>query len=370
MDGRPIISRPFSYFLRLARPPRFALSNYLGYLHTINAFRLLGQTVRRRDFIKMIGGGAAAWPLTAQAQRPAMPVVGYLSANSASGDARPLPAFIKGLADSGYEEGKTVKIDYRWADGQYDRLPSMAADFVRDQVAVIAALGTPAVRAAKAATSTIPVTFATIADPVQIGFVASLNRPGGNATGVTLLAVEIGPKALEMLRGVVPRAASIALLVNPTNPNSETQSRNTQEAARRLGLQLPILNASAESDFNNVFAKLRELKASAMIIAQDVYFNAESGQLAALTLRHKIPAIYPLHEFAEAGGLFSYGASRSDAWRQVGVYVGRILKGEKTAELPVIQPTKFELTINLKSARELGLTMPTWLLASADEVIE
>jgi putative ABC transport system substrate-binding protein len=326
--------------------------------------------MRRRDVIKVIGGGAALWPLAARAQRPTMPVVGYLSANTSGGDAGPVAAFVNGLGETGYEDGKTVKIEYRWADGLYARLPSLAADFVRDEVAVIAALGTPAVRAAKAATATIPIAFTTIADPVQIGFVASLNRPGGNLTGVTLLAVEIGPKLLEMLRGVVPLATSIALLVNPTNPNSETQSKTTQEAARRLGLELHILNASVESDFDTVFAKLRELKVSAMIIAQDVYFNAESTRLAALTVRHAIPAIYPLPEFAAAGGLFSYGASRIDAWRQAGVYVGRILKGEKPAELPVVQPTKFELIVNLKTAKALGLTVPPSLLASADEVIE
>jgi putative ABC transport system substrate-binding protein len=326
--------------------------------------------MRRRDFIKMISGGVAALPLAAKAQKPTMPVVGYLSANTSSGDARPVAAFVEGLGQTGYEDGKTVKIEYRWADGQYDRLPSMAADLVRDQVAVIAALGTPAVRAAKAATATIPIAFTTIADPVQIGFVASLNRPGGNLTGVTLLAVEVGPKLLEMLRGVVPSATIIAMLVNPTNPNSETQSKNTREAARSLGLELHVLNASVERDFDTVFARLHELKASALIIAQDVYFNAESARLAALTVRHAIPAIYPLPEFAAAGGLFSYGASRIDAWRQAGIYVGRILKGEKPAELPVVQPTKFELTINLKTARALGLTVPTSLLASADEVIE
>ena len=326
--------------------------------------------MRRRDFIKIIGGGAAALPLAAQAQKSTTPVVGYLSANTSSGDARPVAAFVEGLGQTGYEDGKTVKIEYRWADGQYDRLPSMATDLVRDQVAVIAALGTPAVRAAKAATSTIPIAFTTIADPVQIGFVASLNRPGGNATGVTLLAVEIGPKLLEILRGVVPTATFFALLVNPTNPNSQTQSKNMQEASRRLGLELHVLNASVERDFDMVFAKLRELKASALIIGQDVYFNAESARLAALTVHHAIPAIYPLPEFAAAGGLLSYGASRSDAWRQAGTYVGRILKGEKPAELPVVQPTKFELTINLKTARALGLTVPTSLLASADEVIE
>jgi putative tryptophan/tyrosine transport system substrate-binding protein len=326
--------------------------------------------MRRRDFIEVIGGVIAAWPLAARAQRPTMPLVGYLSANTSSGDARPVLAFVKALGETGYEDGKTVKIVYRWADGQYDRLPSMAAELVRDQVAVIAALGTPAVRAAKAATTTIPIAFATIADPVQIGFVASLNRPGGNVTGVTLLAVEIGPKLLEILRGVVPSATTIALLLNPTNPNSETQLKNTQQAARKLGLELHVLNASVERDFDAVFSSLREQKASALIIAQDVYFNAESARLAALTVHNAVPAIYPLPEFAAAGGLFSYGASRSDAWRQAGIYVGRILKGEIAAELPVVQPTKFELTINLKTAKTLGLTIPPSLLASADEVIE
>jgi len=326
--------------------------------------------VKRRDVIRMIGGTVTALPFAAIAQGPTVPVVGYLSANTSSGDAGLVEAFAKGLRGMGYEDGKTVKVEYRWADGQYDRLPLMTAAFVRDQVAVIAAVGTPAVAAAKATAAAIPIVFTTIADPVQIGFVGSLNRPGGNITGVTLLAVEIGPKLLEMLRSVVPSATAIALLVNPANPNFEMQSKSTQEAARRLGLDLHVLNASAERDFDIVFARLRELKARALIIAQDVYFNAECARLAALSVRHEIPAIYPLPEFAAAGGLFSYGASRSDAWQQAGVYVGRILKGEKPAELPVVQPTKFELSINLRTARALGLNVPTSLLASADTVIE
>jgi ABC-type uncharacterized transport system substrate-binding protein len=325
--------------------------------------------MRRREFLGILGG-VTGWSLSAHAQTSAVPVVGYLSANSSNGDAGPVAAFAKGLGEAGYEDGKTVKIEYRWADGQYDRLPSMAADLVRERVAVISAMGTPAVRTAKAATMTVPVVFTTIADPVQIGFVNSLNRPGGNLTGVTLLAVEVGPKLLEMLRAVVPAATAMALLVNPTNPNAETQSKNTQEAARSLGLELHVLHASAERDFDMVFAKLRELKANALIIGQDVYFNAESARLAAMAIQYAIPSIYPLREFAAAGGLFSYGASRNDAWRQAGIYVGRVLKGEKPAELPVVQPTKFELTINLKTAKALGLTVPTSLLASADEVIE
>lgn len=326
--------------------------------------------MKRRDVIRMIGGTVTALPFAAIAQGPTVPVVGYLSANTSSGDAGLVEAFAKGLRGMGYEDGKTVKVEYRWADGQYDRLPLMTAAFVRDQVAVIAAVGTPAVAAAKATAAAIPIVFTTIADPVQIGFVGSLNSPGGNITGVTLLAVEIGPKLLEMLRSVVPSATAIALLVNPANPNFEMQSKSTQEAARRLGLDLHVLNASAERDFDIVFARLRELKARALIIAQDVYFNAECARLAALSVRHEIPAIYPLPEFAAAGGLFSYGASRSDAWQQAGVYAGRILKGEKPAELPVVQPTKFELSINLRTARALGLNVPTSLLASADTVIE
>jgi putative tryptophan/tyrosine transport system substrate-binding protein len=326
--------------------------------------------MRRRDFIALLGSATAAWPLSARAQQPTMPVVGYLSAGTSSGDARPVAAFVKGLGETGYQDGKTVQIEYRWAENQYDRLSSIAADLVRQKVVVIAAVSTPAARAAKAATATIPVVFTTIADPVQIGLVASLNRPGGNVTGVTLLSVEVGPKLLELLHGAVPSATTIALLVNPTNPNAETQSKNTQEAARRLGLELHVLNASTERDFDAVFEKVRELRAGALLIGQDVFFNAESAQLGVLTVRHAIPAIFPLPEFAAAGGLMSYGASRSDAWHQAGIYVGRILKGEKPAELPVVQPTRFELTINLKTAKTLGLTVPPSLLTSADEVIE
>jgi putative ABC transport system substrate-binding protein len=321
--------------------------------------------IGRRDFIVLAGGAAAVWPLAAQAQT-AMPVIGYLAAGSSKGDEQIAAALLKGLAETGYEDGKNVRIEYRWADNQYERLPSMATDLVRQKVAVIAATTTPAAKAAKQATTTIPIVFTTISDPVQIGFVGS--RPGGNVTGVTLLSVEVGPKLLELLRGAAPSATVLGLLVNPTNPNAESQVKNTQAAALRLGLQLQVLNASAESEFDAAFVKLRELQVGGLIIGQDVLFNTKSAQLAALTVRHAIPAIALVREFAIAGGLISYGTSRLDSWRQAGIYVGRILKGEKPSELPVMQPTKFELTINLKTAKAFGLNLP--YVGLADEVIE
>lgn len=322
--------------------------------------------MQRRDFIRLFGG-AAVWPLAAQAQS-AVPVIGFLTAGSSKGDEQLTAALFKGLTQTGYEDGRNVRIEYRWADNQYERLPSMAADLVRQKVAVIAATTTPAAKAAKEATTTIPIVFTTISDPVQIGFVASLNRPGGNVTGVTLLSVEVGPKLLELLRGAVPSATVMGLLVNPTNPNAESQAKNTQAAALKLGLQLQVLSASAESEFDAAFERLRELQIGGLIIGQDVLFNTKSTQLAALTARHAIPAIALVREFAIAGGLLSYGASRLDAWRQAGIYVGRILKGEKPSELPVMQPTKFELTVNLKTAKALGLNLP--YVGLADEVIE
>lgn len=326
--------------------------------------------MRRRDFIKALGGGVAAWPLSALAQRTAMPVIGYLAAGSPNSEARLHEAFLKGLGEAGYTDGKNVRIEYRWAENHYDRLPSMATDLVRQDVAVLAATTTPAARAAKAATGTIPIVFTMIADPVQIGLVASLNRPGGNVTGATMLGVEVGPKLLELLHGAVPSASTIVLLVNPANPNAETQSKTIQQAAVKLGVKLHVLNASTERDLDTIFAKLNELKAGALIIGHDVFFNAQAKQLGALTLRNKIPAIYTLSEFAASGGLISYGASRADAWHQAGVYVGRILKGEKPSELPVIQPTTFEFAINLKTAKALGVSVPLPLIASADEIIE
>jgi len=326
--------------------------------------------MKRRDFIKALGGGVAAWPLSARAQRTAMPVIGYLAAGSPNSEARLHEAFVKGLGEADYADGKNTRIEYRWAENQYDRLPSMAADLVRQEVAVLAATTTPAARAAKAATSAIPIVFTTIADPVQIGFVASLNRPGGNVTGATMLSVEVSPKLMELLHGAVPFAGTMALLINPTNPNAETQSKSIQQAALKLGVKLHVLNASTERDFEAVFAKLNELQAGGLIIGHDVFFNAQAMQLGALTVRNKLPAIYTLSEFAASGGLISYGASRADAWHQAGVYVGRILKGEKPSELPVIQPTMFEFTINLRTAKALGVSIPLTLIASADEIIE
>jgi putative ABC transport system substrate-binding protein len=326
--------------------------------------------VRRREFLKLAAGAVGALPFAARAQAPGLPVVAYLSAGTPAGDASGVVAFVKALAQAGYVDGKTIRIEQQFANNQYDKLPSMAADLVRRQVTVIAGLGTPAAVAARAATATIPIVFTTIGDPVQLGFVASLNRPGGNATGVTLLSVEVGPKLLEMLRSVVPSATTIALLINPTNPNSETQAKSTLEAARRLGVELLVLHASTQGEFETAFARLRDLKAGGLIIAQDVFFNSQGAQLAALTIRYGIPAIYLQPDFAAAGGLISYGASRADAWHEAGLQVARILKGAKPAELPVMQATRFELRINLKTAKALGLTLPQSLLAGADEVIE
>jgi putative ABC transport system substrate-binding protein len=327
--------------------------------------------MRRRDFITLIGG-ATAWPLAVQAQQAGVPVIGLLGSSAAVSDiwTRNVTAFRQGLKELGYIERQNVAIEERWADGQYDRLPAMATDLIQHQAALIVAFTTPAATAAKKATSNIPIVFTTIANPVQIGLVASLNRPGGNVTGVTLLSVEIGPKLLELLHDAVPNATSVGLLVNPTNPNIATQLKNLQAAALEINVQVHVVNASSERDFDAAFAKLRELRAGALMISQDSLFNSKSGQLAALSLSQAMPAIYVDRDFAAAGGLMSYGTSQSDAYRQVGLYAGRILNGEKPADLPVMQPTKFELTINLKTAKALGLAVPNTLLVSADEVIE
>ena len=328
--------------------------------------------MKRREFITLVGGAAATWPLGARAQQPAMAVIGFLGSASPDLYAKALQAFRQGLSDIGYVEGRNVAIEYRWAGGQNDRLPALAADLVRRQVSVIAVLvGTPAALAAKAATSTIPVVFQVGTDPVAAGLVASLVRPGGNVTGVTNLNTELGPKRLELLRELIPTANTIALLVNPTSPFvTENISRELQSAARTLGLQLHILNASTERDFDKVFETLLQLRADALVIAPDAMFISRSEQLGALTLRHAVPAITQFREFTVAGGLMSYGGSFTEAARQVGVYTGRILKGEKPADLPVQQIAKVEMIINMKTAKALGLNVPNTLIGRADELIE
>jgi putative tryptophan/tyrosine transport system substrate-binding protein len=326
--------------------------------------------MRRRAFITLLGGAAAAWPLAARAQQPAMPVIGLLGSATAREWAPLVAAFLRGLSEAGYDDGRNVAIEYRWADGQYDRLPAMAADLVRRQVTVIAALTSPSAIAAKAATAIIPIVFTTIADPVQIGLVASLNRPGGNLTGVTILNVEIVPKMLELLHEVVPTATTMAALVNPTNPNADTWSTGLQVAARTLGLELNVLRASTERDIDEAFATLIPLRVGGLVIVNDVFLITREEQLAALALRHKLPTIFQSRESVVAGGLMSYGGSASDAYRQAGVYTGRVLKGEKPADLPVQQATKVELYINLKTAKTLGITIPLPLSGRADGVIE
>jgi putative tryptophan/tyrosine transport system substrate-binding protein len=325
--------------------------------------------VKRRQFLTVLGGAAAGWPLAARAQQAEMPVVGFLNGGSPDGYAPMVAAFHQGLMDTGYVEAQSVRIEHRWADGQYDRLPAMAADLVHRQVAVIVT-NSPGMLAAKAATTTIPIVFTTSGDPVELGFVASLARPGRNITGVTQLNVEVAPKRLELMHELVPTATIMAVLLNPTYPSAETQSRGMQAAARTLGLQLHILRASNERAIDDAFATLAQLRAGAFVISSDPFFNSRAEQFAALALRHAVPTIFQYREFAAAGGLMSYGGSIIDSYRQAGVYTGRILKGEKPADLPVQQSTKVELIINLKTAKALGLEVPRTLIARADEVIE
>jgi len=325
--------------------------------------------MRRRDFVTLLGG-AAAWPLAARAQQATMPVIGWLSAEPRDPEDFRLVSFRRSLTEAGYAEGRNLMIEYRWAEGQYDRLPELAADLVRRQVAVIVTSGNTAALAAKAATSTVPILFQVASDPVQVGLVVSLNRPGRNITGVTSLNLEVGPKKLELMRDLVPNAAVISVLVNPNNADAEIQSREAETAAGKLGLEFRIVHARTERDFDAVFATLLKLRASALVISPDSFFTTESSRLGGLTLRHMLPAISPYREFTTAGGLMSYGANIPDAHRRLGVYAARILKGEKPADIPVEQSTKVELVINMKTARTLGLTFPITLLARADEVIE
>jgi len=325
---------------------------------------------RRRDFITLLGGAAAAWPLAARAQQP-MPVIGYLYEGWPEPNAQLLAAFRKGLSETGYFEGRNVTIEFRWALGQYDRLPELALELVRRRVAVIVAPGgMPAALAVKAATTTVPIVFGTGGDPEQTGLVASLNRPGGNVTGVSAMNVELTTKRFGLLHELLPGASRVAVLVNPDSPLTEPAITDLRAAASSIGRELEVLTAKTNHDINAAFATLVQKRADALFINGDAFFTSRVVQLATLAVHHRVPAIYSLRDFAMAGGLMSYGASFADMFRQVGIYTGRVLKGEKPADLPVLQATKFELVINAQTARLLSLTVPQSLLATADEVIE
>jgi putative ABC transport system substrate-binding protein len=325
--------------------------------------------INRRELMLLLGG-AMTTPRPLRAQQKAKPAIGFLSAGSPGPSAPNLAAFRQGLSETGWVEGQNVAIEYRWAEGRYDRLPVLAADLVGRKVDVIATTGGPSALAIKSATSTIPIVFSSGADPVATGLVASLGHPGGNLTGVSFISVELMPKRLELLSELVPQARVIALLVNPSSGNAEQIIGNLQEAARAKGLELPILMASTESEIDTAFATLVQQHAGAVVVGGDTFFANRLDQLVALASRHAVPAIYEWREPVSAGGLISYGPSRTGTWHQVGTYVGKILKGAKPADLPVQQPTTFELVVNLKTAKELGLTVPPSILARADEVIE
>jgi putative tryptophan/tyrosine transport system substrate-binding protein len=325
--------------------------------------------MRRRELITLLGGAAAAWPFAAHAQQSGMPVIGFLSARSAGESAPHVAFFRRGLSETGYNEGNNVAIDYRWAEGQYDRLPELASELVARRVNVLAAIADPSPQAAKAATQTIPIVFAANGDPLKAGLVASLNRPGGNATGITIFGPDAVTKRLQLLHELVPQAHVITYVANPNSPTGDIEIEAARSAARSLEKEMLVLNAGNEHEFDAAFATI-DRRTGALLFASDPFFVTWRNKLVALTASHRIPAIYYLREFAEAGGLMSYGNGLGDVYRLVGVYIGRILKGEKPADLPVQQSTKFDLVINLKAAKALGLPMPQTLLVSADEVIE
>ena len=327
--------------------------------------------MRRREFIALVGGAAAAWSLAAHAQQQVMPVIGYLGSDWPNQNAGRLRAFSEGLNEAGFADGRNVVIEYRWAESHYDRLPALAADLVRRRVTVVVAASTPAMLSAKATTTTIPIILLTGSDPVEVGVVASLRRPGGNMTGVANLSVATAAKQLELLHELVPTATVIAVLVNPTNPIlAETVSRNFRAAGRTIGQQIRVVSAGTEGDIDTAFVGLVRQGVGALVVSNDPFFNSRPNQLAAVAARQSVPVIYPYREFVAAGGMMSYGSSLTEAYRQVGIYTGRILKGEKPADLPVQQSTKVELIINLKAVKALGLTVPLPLLGRADEVIE
>jgi putative ABC transport system substrate-binding protein len=325
--------------------------------------------MKRREFITLLGGTAAAWPFTARAQQT-MPVIGFLNGASAKGYARMLASFRQGLKEAGYTEGQNVAIEYRWAEGHYDRLPELTADLIRRQVSVIAATSTPANLVAKTATSTIPIVFTTSSDPVHLGLVGSLNQPGGNVTGVTQLNVEVGPKRLELAHELMPTATAMALLINPANSQADAVLHNMQAAALALGLQLHVLRASTDAEMETAFADFVQTKAGVLTVGTDAFFSGRTEGLAALAVRYAVPTIYQYDEFAANGGLMSYGGSIKDAYRTAGILVGRILKGDKPADLPVQQSTKVELIVNLRAAKALGITVPLSLIGRADQIIE
>jgi putative ABC transport system substrate-binding protein len=326
--------------------------------------------MRRREFISLLGGAMASWPLAADAQKPAMPVIGFLNGAVPDGYARMVAAFRQGLLELGYVEGKNVAIEYRWAEGHYDRLPAMAAELVQRGVAVIAATSTPAVLVAKASTKTIPIVFTTGGEPVELGLVASWSRPEGNVTGASELSREVAPKRLELAHQLVPTATVVGLLINPKNPTAESVTRDLQAAATSLGLEFKVLHASTEAEIDQAFMTFRQTRAGVLVVGADTLFAARGEHLGALAVRHSVPTIFQYREFAAAGGLAGYGGGIIDAYRLAGRYTGRILNGEKPADLPVQQSTKAELIINLKTAKALGITVPDKLLATADEVIE